>query len=67
MVCTLISIYFDSPQLGYYNKNKLYKTLHCWSRDMIILNVLENGLGLVSPPYFMYDFSGKYVSHVGFY
>ena len=30
--CSLVSIYFNSPQLAY-NKNKLYKNLDYWSRD----------------------------------
>ena len=39
------------------NKNKLYKTLYYWSRD--ILNSLEKSLGIVSLPNFMCDFSTK--------
>ena len=31
----------------------------CWSRDKLNFDVLEKGLGFVSPPYFMYDFSEK--------
>ena len=54
-VCSLISIYFDSPQLAY----KLYKTLDYWSRDVLNFNFSEKGLGLVSPPHFVYDFSRK--------
>ena len=34
-VCTLVSINLD------YNKNKLYKTLDCWSRDMPNFAFLE--------------------------
>ena len=30
MVCSLVTIHFDSPNLAY-NKNKLYKTLDYWS------------------------------------
>ena len=37
-----------------YNKNKLYKTL-----DMLNFSFSEKGLGLVSPPHFVYDFSIK--------
>ena len=58
MVCKFVSIYFDSPQLAY-NKNKLYKTLEYWSRDMLNFNFSEKGLALVSPPHFAYDFSRK--------
>ena len=42
-----------------YNKNKLYKTLDYWSRDMLKFNFPENSLELVSLPHFMYDFSRK--------
>ena len=41
------------------NKIKLYKTLNYWSRDMLNFNFPEKGLGLVSPPHFVYDFSRK--------
>ena len=42
-----------------YNKNKMYKTLDYWSRDMFNLNFLKKGLEIVSSPYFVYDFLGK--------
>ena len=42
-----------------YNENKLQKTLGYWSRDMLNFDFLENGLGIVSPPYFAYHFSSK--------
>ena len=42
-----------------YNESKLYKTLDYWSRDMLNFNFSEKGLGLVSPPHFVYDFSRK--------
>ena len=35
LVCSLVSIYFDSPWNSEYNKNKLYKTLDYWSRDVL--------------------------------
>ena len=38
-----------------YNKSKLYKTLDYWFRDMLNFSFLEKGLGLVSPPHFVYD------------
>ena len=41
----------------HYNKNKLYKSLNYWSRDMQNFNFPEKGLGLVSRPHFVYDFS----------
>ena len=42
-----------------YHKNKLYKTLDYWFSVTLNLNFLEKGLGVVSPPYFVYDFSRK--------
>ena len=33
--------------------------LDYWSRDVLNFNFSEEGLGLVSPPYFVYDFSRK--------
>ena len=44
--------------LAYY-KNKLYKTLDYWSRDNLNFDILEKGLGIVSSPHFVYDFSIK--------
>ena len=42
-----------------YNKNELYKTLDYSSRDMLNFDFLENVLGIVSPPHFVYDISRK--------
>ena len=42
-----------------HNKNKLYKTLGYWSRDILNFNFSEKGLGLDSTSHFVYDFSGK--------
>ena len=42
-----------------YNKSKLYKTLDYWSSDITNFNFSEKGLGLVSPPHFVHDFSRK--------
>ena len=42
-----------------YNRNKLFKTLHYWSRNMLNLEFLDKGLEMVSPLYFVYDFSRK--------
>ena len=42
-----------------YNRNKLLKTLHYWSRDMLNFYFLYKGLGMVSPGHFVYDFSTK--------
>ena len=55
MVCSLVLIYFDSPQLD--KENKLYKTLDCWSRDKLNFDFLEKGLRIVSLLHFMYYFS----------
>ena len=58
MVWSLVSIYFDTLHL-IYNKNKLYKTLDYWSRQLFNFDFLEKGLGIVSLPHFLYDFSRK--------
>ena len=47
---------FWYPQLG---KNKPYKTLGYWFVETLNFNFSEKGLGLVSPPHFMYDFPRK--------
>ena len=57
MVCSLVSKYFYSRQLG---KNKLYKTLDYRSRDILIFDFLEKGLGIVSLSHFVYNFSRKF-------
>ena len=59
MVCSSVLIYFDSPQFRIQLKKKLYKTLDYCSRDMFNLNFPEKGLGLVSSPHFVYNFSRK--------
>ena len=58
MVCSLVSMDFIALNLAY-NKNKLQKYLDYWSRDMLDFYSLEKGLGIVSPAYFVYDFSTK--------
>ena len=50
-----ISIFLNLP----YNEDKLYETLDYWSWDVLNFNFSEKGLGLVSPPHFVYDFSRK--------
>ena len=57
VVCSLVTIYLDRPQLGIIFK-KLCKTLDVF-RDMLNFDFLEKGLGIVSPPHFVYDFSRK--------
>ena len=59
VVSTLVSIYFDSAQLGHPIKAICTKFQ---SRDVPNFNFLGNGLGLVSTPYFVYDFSKKNIS-----
>ena len=55
MVCSLVLIYFDSPQLVIQEK----QTSAYSSRDMLNFNFLEKGLGLVFPRHFVYGFSRK--------
>ena len=61
MSYSLASQYFDSPQISIpkKNKKKLYKTLYYRSRDKRNFYFLEKGLGIVSPPHFVYEFSTK--------
>ena len=42
-----------------YNRNKLFKNLCYWSRDMLNFDFLDKGVGIVSPAHFVYDFSTK--------
>ena len=42
-----------------YNINKLFKTLDCWSHDMLSFDFLEKRLRIVSSPLFVYDFLRK--------
>ena len=65
MVYSLVSMYFDSPQLGI-QKNKLSKLLDYWSSDMFNFDFLEKGLGIVIPLRFAYDYFTKNISHVIF-
>ena len=39
----------------------MYKTLDYWSRDMLNFDLLGKGLGIVSPPHFVYDLSRKII------
>ena len=52
MVWNLLSI-SKALNLGY-NKNKLYKTLDYWSRDILKLDSLQKGLGIASPTHFVH-------------
>ena len=42
-----------------YNRNKLFKTLHYWSRDMLNFDFLDKSQGIVSPAHFEYYFLTK--------
>ena len=57
MVCSLIPLYY-SLKLAY-NRNNLFKNLHYLSKDILNLDILDKGLGIVSPAHFAYDFSTK--------
>ena len=57
MVCGLVYILLALNLV--HNKNKLYKTLDYWSRDLLNLDFFEKGLGIILPPQFLYDFSRK--------
>ena len=56
MVCSLILLYFDSPQISIQQK-QMFKTFQYWSRDMLKFEFLDKGLGINSPAHFLYDFS----------
>ena len=58
MVCSLVSVYFDGPEL---NKSQLYKTLDYWFRDMLNFDFLGKILEIVHPSYFVHEFSRKMV------
>ena len=58
MLCSLISITFDSPQLGKQLKQNIYN-LRTLIQDMLNFDFLEKGLGIVLLPHFVYDFSKK--------
>ena len=55
MVYSLISVAFKLV----YKRNKLFKSSHYWSKDMLNFDILNKGLGIVSPPHFVYGFSTK--------
>ena len=59
LVGSLVSIYFDSPRVGIKKKKKkkLYKALDYRSIVMSNFEYVEKGLGIVSPPHVVYDFS----------
>ena len=42
-----------------YNKNKLFKILHYWSRDIFHFDFLDKGLCIVCSPHSVYDFPTK--------
>ena len=54
--CSAASFYYISIALKLvYNRNKLFKTLHYWSRDMLKFDFLSKILGIVSLAHFVYD------------
>ena len=55
--CFLTCVSID--QVWTYNKSKPSDASDYWSRDMVSFNFLKKSLGLVSPPYFVHDFSRK--------
>ena len=56
MVSTLVSIYcVDSLQLWHTIKANWLK-FGTGDRDLLDFDFIEKGLGLVSPPHFVYDF-----------
>ena len=62
MVSTLVSICFTSPRLGHTIKTncmKLQTVDPDFDFDFLNFDFLKKGLGLVSPIYFVYDFSRK--------
>ena len=57
MVCTLVFTHFDSPVTWTFNKNKLCKTLDCWSRNLLNFDFLERSLGIVPTKVFLMFYS----------
>ena len=48
MVCSLVEIYFDSPELAIQ-----------WKQKQAEMVVEKKGMGIVSPPHFVYDLARK--------
>ena len=65
MVGSLVSITFDSPQLG--KQNKIYKTLEYWSRDLLNFDFFRKEPGNSFSATFCVWFFKKNVSHVMHY
>ena len=59
MAYSLISLYFSIALKLAYNRSRLFKNLHYWSRDMLNFDFLDKGLGIVSQAHFVYHFSTK--------
>ena len=58
MVCCLVSIHFDSPEL----EHTVKKLIKLWTINLEISSIwiyLEKRLGIVSPPHFVNDFLRK--------
>ena len=58
MVCSLFHNISIALELVY-NRNKLFETLHYWSRNILNFEFLDKGLGMVSPVHFAHNFSRK--------
>ena len=58
MLYSLVQYVSIALNLGY-NRDKLYKTLDYWSRDILKFGFLEQSLVIVSPPHIVDDFSKK--------
>ena len=58
MVCTLVSIHFDSPQLGHTRKTNSIKiqTVHPETCSILKKKFRKKGPGTKFPPHFVYDF-----------
>ena len=57
-----VSAWFRYSSIAFklgYSKNKLFKTLQYWSRDIFNYDFLEKGMGIVSLTHFVYGFSIK--------
>ena len=64
MFSTLVLIHFGRPRLGHTIKINFIQLIQTADPEIFsILIFYKKGLGLVSPPHLVYDFSGKYFSY----
>ena len=59
MVRSLVSLYSDSPQHWHAIKTNCIKLKTIDPEICLILIFIEKGLGIISPPNFVYDFQEK--------